>query len=156
MKTYVLLVILMTFLFLSSSQTYEQQSLIPLLQNWLSNKPLESLLSSIHFRYGDTIISIETLGYYHFIEFFIRKGAHFVIFGLVGLAFYRIFKNTRVAFFAALLCTLSCAIADEYHQALTGGRTSSLKDVLLDLSGGSIFILLVYYDNKHKKGFRKA
>lgn len=190
MKNHLLLGMLIVFLFVSSSQSYEQQSLIPFLQHWLSSRPFEELLMGVHLSYGGGVVSIETLGYYYFIEFFIRKGAHFVVFGLVGLAFYQVFSEERIrnrlheimyrkpalrrflrfllegstrigtwwtvrmpgiffvilekrrlAFIGALFCTLLCAMADEYHQSLTGGRTPSWHDVILDVSGGFVFIL---------------
>ena len=45
------LLIVLTMLFMSSGQTYEQQSLVPELEKWLPGKPLESLLATLEIPY---------------------------------------------------------------------------------------------------------
>lgn len=139
---YLLLVILLGFLFLSSSQTYEEQSLIENLEHWLPDKPMESSLESIQVSYGNGVISVESRGYYKFIEFFIRKGAHFVLFGLVGLTWFLLLSKWKPVrrFTASILLTFLCACFDEYHQSITGGRTPSFQDVRLDMAGAFFFI----------------
>lgn len=143
MKYLLILLLLLSFLFFSSSQTYEEQSLIGLLHYWLPNRPLESILSLIKIPYWGRIVSVEERGYYYFIEFCLRKGAHFVLFGLVGSAFYLLLQRFRFRVPLALCCTLICACADEYHQSLTGGRTPSWQDVLLDTTGACFFITII-------------
>lgn len=140
MKKLIFLLILMTILFFSSSQTYEQQSLIPIFEDFLAAKPLEDQLMKVEIPYWGRIISVEERGYYHFVEFVIRKSAHFFLFGLVALGFYAILSKIRYRFFLALLFTLVLAIADEYHQQLTGGRTPSWQDVFLDMCGALTFL----------------
>ncbi|QCR31878.1 VanZ family protein [Lysinibacillus sp. SGAir0095] len=142
---YLLLVLLLGFLFFSSSQTYEEQSLIENLEQWLPEKPLEGSLASIQIPYGNSIVSIEDRGYYRFIEFLIRKGAHFVLFGLVGLTWFLLlskFKPILLRFTISFLLTFLCACFDEYHQSITGGRTPSFHDVLLDMAGACFFIIV--------------
>jgi len=140
---YLLLIVLLGFLFFSSSQTYEEQSLIESLKQWLPSKPLENSLALLQIPYGHHFVSIEERGYYNFVEFLIRKGAHFVLFGIVGLTCFLLINKlilfVRIPF--ALLITLICACLDEYHQSITGGRTPTFLDVLLDVSGACFFIL---------------
>lgn len=56
-------------LFISSSMTYGQQTLIPLLQRLLARQPGRGLLSGIDFTYAGTRISIRHLGYFASLNF---------------------------------------------------------------------------------------
>jgi len=51
MKKPLVLLFLVIILFLSSGQTYEQQSLIPTLQEMLPDKPLEEQLAKLEIPY---------------------------------------------------------------------------------------------------------
>lgn len=142
MRKFLFLLIIIGVLFFSSGQTYEQQSIIPNLEEWLPSKPLEEQLSKLQIPYWGKIISVEERGYYPFVEFLLRKAAHFFIFGLLAIAVYIILPKIRYRTLIALFITLALAIGDEYHQSLTGGRTPSSKDVLLDMSGAFTFLLI--------------
>ena len=150
MKKLVLPSLIILFLLISSSQTYEEQSLTTTLQNLFPNKPFEAVLSNIPINYFGTVISIEGRGYYSFIEFIIRKGAHFFLFGLLAVGIYSILPFKKYRALMALLLTLGFAISDEYRQLLTGGRTPSYKDVLLDSMGALVFLSIIHF----KKTFR--
>ncbi|WP_303964771.1 VanZ family protein [Sporosarcina ureae] len=130
-------------LFVSSSQTYEQQSLIPTLENVLPNKPFEAALSALYIPYWDTTISIEGRGYYYFVEFLLRKGAHFVLFGLLAVGVFLSLPSRLPRFMIASIFTLLLACADELKQYLTGGRTATFRDVLLDMAGALTFLLIL-------------
>ena len=80
--------VMMGVLFYSSSQTYEQQSQIGLLSNLLKNEPFKAQLSGVSFIYAGSEVSIEKSGYFSFIEFFIRKGAHFGTYLILGSSFF--------------------------------------------------------------------
>lgn len=142
MKKLLFLIIIVGVLFISSSQTYEQQSIIPDLEEWLPGKPLENQLAKLQIPYWGKIISVEERGYYPFVEFLLRKAAHFFIFGLLAIAVYSVLPKKGYRTLFALLITLLLAIGDEYHQSLTGGRTPSSKDVLLDMSGAFTFLIV--------------
>ncbi|WP_339251496.1 VanZ family protein [Sporosarcina sp. FSL W8-0480] len=146
MKKIAAFLIIIGILFVSSGQTYEQQSLIPSLRKWLPNQPMYSLLEKLQIPYWGRIISIEERGYYHFVEFLLRKSAHFLIFGCLAVVIYWMLSKKAsgvLRFFLALLCTALLAGLDEYHQSLTGGRTPTMQDVILDLSGAFTFLLVV-------------
>lgn len=64
----------MAILFYSSSQTYEQQSQVGLLDNLLGNHPFEDQLKGISFNYAGSEVSIQAKGYAKFIEFLFAKG----------------------------------------------------------------------------------
>lgn len=155
-KTFILLVLLAA-LFVSSSQTYDQQSIIPMLQKWLPNKPLEGTLSMLNIPYWGINVSVEERGYYYFVEFLLRKSAHFFIFALIAAFIYGILPKKSSRFMIAALVTLLVAIGDEYHQSLTGGRTPSMQDILLDMSGAITALLLIQILSlfKNKKRRRK-
>lgn len=157
MKKIILFCLFLCFtvgLFISSAQTYEQQSLIPTLQQWLPGKPLESLLAHLEIPYWGRMISIEERGYYHFIEFLLRKSAHFFVFGALACVIYLLLPKHSFRKLTALFITLLFAAADEYHQSLTGGRTPTYQDVILDMSGAVIcllFLVVVMRFTVHKK-----
>ncbi|WP_125568328.1 VanZ family protein [Companilactobacillus insicii] len=149
-------------LFYSSSMTYKQQTSVPFLERTLgrSNKPFYDSLSKISFNYGGKTQSIDNDGYYHFLEFFIRKGAHFSIYFLLGLflclAIYKyLSKNKFLMFLIPWLSTTGLAAFDEFHQGLTGGRTPSVSDVILDsvgaLTGILILMLILWLVDLHVK-----
>lgn len=80
------------------------------------------------------------------LSFVVRKGAHmflyFVLTGLLLLALRTLIQHSggRAAA-AAALCALLAGL-DEYHQTFVPGRSGELRDVLVDLSGGCVFLLL--------------
>jgi VanZ family protein len=83
------------------------------------------------------------------IHHLIRKTGHFVGYGLVSLAFFWSWRMTlrlnrrgtrwQLRRRAALL-----ASADEFHQRFLPGRTSSIYDVGIDISGGATAQLLLF------------
>lgn len=145
MKKILIPVVLFGILFISSSQTYEQQSLGNLLPKLLPNQPLESWMSKIHINYFGTMISVHEDGYYFFIEFILRKSAHFLLFGLLAASLFIVLQKSRLNYILAFLLTCTIAIADEYHQSITGGRTASFHDVILDSCGAVFFLVLIYF-----------
>ena len=132
-------------LFMSSGQTYEQQSLVPELEKWLPGKPLESLLATLEVPYWGIKVSIAERGYYEFVEFLIRKGAHFFTFGLIAFVIYAVLPKWRFRKVTAASLTLLVAISDEVHQSLTAGRTASSQDVMLDMAGAVTVLLLLHF-----------
>ena len=140
--------VMMGVLFYSSSKTYEQQSQIGLLSNLLKNEPFKAQLSGVSFIYAGSEVSIEKSGYFSFIEFFIRKGAHFGTYLILGSSFFlglipRMKNFLLVAFFSWLSATGYAAL-DEFHQMLTGGRTPLFQDVILDSLGALTGVLMCW------------
>jgi len=85
------------------------------------------------------------------IHFLIRKSAHFCSYGFLGaLAFFSwratLPARQRWTFrwsILALLLAVTAAGLDEFHQSFIASRTSSLRDVLLDLVGAIFFQLTI-------------
>lgn len=151
MKKLIFLIAILIALFISSSQTYEEQSLIPQLREMLPNEPLEEPLSKLEIPYWGKTVSIEERGYYKFVEFLIRKGAHLLTFGALAAAIYWVLPKFRFRWITAFLITVACASLDEYHQSLTGGRTPTMQDVALDTAGAFIALTLIYLIRRLKR-----
>jgi VanZ family protein len=85
------------------------------------------------------------------IHFLIRKSTHFGSYGLLSaLAFFswRATLPARALWTfrwsaLALLLTVTAAGLDEFHQSFLPSRTSSLRDVFLDLAGAIFFQLVI-------------
>ncbi|EOT39578.1 VanZ family protein [Enterococcus columbae] len=148
-------VMMMAILFYSSSQTYEQQSQLSNLSHWLKNQPFKEFLSNIHFAYAGKVISIERLGYFSFVEFFIRKAAHFTTYFILGgslfLGLSARVKEWWIAAPFSVLAALGYAASDEFHQMLTGGRTPLFQDVMLDGAGALCAVVLIFIVKKIAK-----
>lgn len=150
-NAYLLIALLvMILLFISSSQTYNQQAEVqgPFLEKLLKSEPLKNQLQGIALNYAGKEISIAESGYFKFVEFFIRKAAHFLTYFVMGGSlFLGIRPKMRAAALPAMLAWLSAtgyAALDEFHQMLTGGRTPLFQDVVLDSVGAVTAIVLVY------------
>ena len=145
-------------LFFSSSQTYEEQSQVGLLSRLLSGEPFKESLSKISFMYGGSPVSIEASGYAKFVEFFIRKAAHFMSFFLLSGALFlglrpRL-KNLMLTGVVSWLSATGYAALDECHQMITGGRSPMFQDVILDSIGAVtavIICILVFTISANRK-----
>lgn len=133
-------------LYVSSSMTYKQQTSVPFLEHYLTTRPFEDSLSHISFEYAGKTISIQQVGYFKFVEFFIRKGAHFGTYFLLGMLLYlglmQFIKKYWFAGTVSLVLSAMYACFDEFHQYLTGDRTPLVQDVILDSCGALCGILL--------------
>jgi VanZ family protein len=100
----------------------------------------------IHATYGP--ISFQQFQTIHFL---VRKSAHFVSYGLLGVfAFYswRAMLPARPRWtlrwsILALALTLLAASMDEFHQTFVASRTGTPRDVLLDMTGALFFQVLI-------------
>lgn len=147
--------LIMAVLFYSSSQTYAQQSQIGLLKNVLKTEPFSQQLQTISFQYAGKEISLAASGYFSFVEFFIRKGAHFGMYFLMGgslfLGLVPRIKSLILTAIIAWLAATGYAGTDEFHQMLTGGRTPLFQDVMLDAAGAGTAIVLCLIVKAWKK-----
>lgn len=81
---------------------------------------------------------------------FVRKGAHFTIYlilGLLILSFISEFMTVDYkAVFLAIFLAFLYACSDEVHQLFVEGRSGQFSDVLLDTIGAIVgcFIFLIY------------
>ncbi len=115
-------------IFVFSSQTYEQQTLVPIMRRIIPGEPFSELLSQIQLKYWGMTISVETRGYYYFLEFLIRKFAHLLLFGCLAVALFSVIMLTKPrkvwpVILISFIGTGLFAMFDEFHQLQTGGRT---------------------------------
>jgi len=89
------------------------------------------------------------------VQFVIRKTAHVSEYAILSLLIFRaLVKTTRRArFTGAVLITLlvsgAFAASDEFHQSFVASRTSSVRDVLIDVTG-AILGMTIYGSFLHK------
>lgn len=80
-------------------------------------------------------------------DFAIKKLAHVVVYFVLGSLMYRSLKNTtpltgmRLVIWSIVLTGLYAA-SDEYHQSLVPGRGPNIRDVGIDIVGGSLAVYL--------------
>jgi VanZ family protein len=144
-----LAIMIMGMLFVSSSMTYTQQSQIGNLENLLRNRPFEQTLSGVNFGYAGSTVSIDHLDYFKFVEFFLRKAAHFFSYFFLGICWFMGLKNkfkSDYLLFAILsfLAAAGFGGLDEAHQMFTGGRSPLFQDVLLNATGALVGVTLVF------------
>ncbi|KRM00558.1 VanZ family protein [Liquorilactobacillus satsumensis] len=155
--TFLLLAFLiMLVLFISSAMTYQQQTTVPFLEKYLAGKPFNHFLNGFSFTYATEQVSIAKLGYFKFVEFFIRKAAHFTSYLFLGTFLYIGLKprlnSLALSIFISALTAIGYAAFDEFHQMLTGGRTPLFQDVALDGCGALVGILVlgIYWAQRQK------
>ena len=146
--------LIMFLLYGSSTMSYESQSLVSPLETLLAGRPLENFLSNIQFTYAGSEISIASRGYIPFVEFFIRKGAHFFSYFFIGffwvLGLRKRVKDKWLVLLLAALLSMGYASFDELRQIFHQGRTGLMEDVLLDTAGALVGILVSYLLLKKK------
>jgi VanZ family protein len=93
------------------------------------------------------------------LNFIVRKGAHFSIYGLLGIlialllsqyGFYGIKQFTYSVFSAFLY-----ACTDEFHQTFVKGRSGQLRDVGIDTAGAICAVAVLLLLTSLIKKFRK-
>jgi len=85
------------------------------------------------------------------LHFFVRKAAHFTVYGILSVFAFYSWRATLPApqrwtfrwSGLALAFTLVAAALDEFHQSFVPSRTSSLRDVMLDLAGALCFQIII-------------
>lgn len=145
--------IMMFLLYWSSSMSYENQSLTSPIETILANKPFEKFLLQFEFTYGGNIVSINESGYYSFIEFFIRKGAHFFSYFILGFFWFlglrKRVEGKWLVIILSVFLSVGYAAFDEFRQVFHPGRSGMMADIILDSVGASVGVLLaLLFDKK--------
>jgi len=90
------------------------------------------------------------------VQFVVRKMAHVSEYAVLALLIFRALVNTtrRARFAGAVLITLlisgAFAASDEFHQSFVPSRTSSVRDVMIDITG-AILGMTIYGSFVHKR-----
>ncbi|WP_194840799.1 VanZ family protein [Filobacillus milosensis] len=148
----------MGVIFSFSSQSSEDQEMEPFLSTYLPLEKIEPILSKIEFTYFHRLRSVEAMGLEPFVEFLIRKLAHFgVYFILAALIYWAVRKTLKSRQLYQILMTyflvVHFAILDELSQSFSAGRTPYYGDVAIDAFGGliglgSIYLILKFVKSK--------
>ena len=86
--------------------------------------------------------------FYKLANVIVRKGAHLFEYAMLGSFLYLLFKCFKQreynCWIYALFLVLLCATIDEFFQSFVG-RTSSVRDVLIDFSGAIIGLSVISF-----------
>ena len=88
-----------------------------------------------------------------------RKIAHFILFGLLGAAWYYYLRalgrfTPGFTSLGSLLFVFLYALIDEFHQTFIPGRSGQFSDILLDTAAGLVGIIIfgtIYYLSRSKQ-----
>lgn len=76
----------------------------------------------------------------------VRKSAHILIFGFLGILFYKVFRKYSIWY--AWFCTVLIAALDEWHQSFVPGRSALIQDVWLDSLAAFLFLISIAFFRK--------
>jgi hypothetical protein len=81
------------------------------------------------------------LPYFGAIDLLVKKGGHAIGYALLGLAYFHALPGRLSVPYRAVMALLMAvlfSLSDEFHQSFVEGRTSTLRDVLIDTGGASL------------------
>ena len=83
-------------------------------------------------------------------DFIIKKSAHLFVYAVLAILIYRSLKLTTHypqphLVLLTITLTILYAVTDEFHQSFTFGREPTLRDVFIDIIGGSVGLYLSLY-----------
>ena len=148
-----LLAIFTVGLVLLAVWNFRQESEYPQLQDgvWWSEAPngsgliAEKVLPKLDIRY-DGHEYRRDVNPFGLIEFLFRKGAHLFVYGVLAASAALALRQFRLRQPAvaglALTAVLIVATLDEWNQRYSQARTPAYQDVLVDLTGGAISLLV--------------
>lgn len=82
--------------------------------------------------------------------FVIRKGAHFTEYMILYLLVFnviRFYVKSKLGYIYSLMIVFGYACSDEFHQLFVDGRSGQFTDVLIDTSGGTFGMMVIYIKN---------
>jgi len=72
------------------------------------------------------------------VDFFFKKSAHFIEYGILSILIYRATKNLKLSIILSILY----AASDEFHQSFVPGREPRVRDVIIDAVGSVTGVLI--------------
>ena len=106
---------------------------------------------SVLWRIVHTIYAAISSNTFETIHFLVRKGAHFLTYGLLSVLAFFAWRATlpspqrwtlRWSVLAVIMVFIAGSI-DEFHQSFVASRTSTFRDVVLDTFGALCFQLVL-------------
>ena len=108
---------------------------------------LSSMQSDIIVNYINNFISTNS--------FLVRKLTHFLLFFLLEMLVYFSIRSIKYSFIFVSLY----AVLDEVHQYFVPGRSCELRDMIIDISGCVLAIIIIqlgrYFNDKRTKNNRE-
>jgi VanZ family protein len=74
-------------------------------------------------------------------DLLVKKGGHAIGYALLGLAYFHALPSRLSVPYRAVMALLMAvlfSLSDEFHQSFVEGRTSTLRDVLIDTGGATL------------------
>ena len=95
-----------------------------------------------------TLTQAEKLQMVSSLQFYVRKGAHFTIYGILGIfSFFSFITYDKIKTLIRIVLSLGVcllySISDEIHQNFVAGRSCEIRDVIIDFCGSLVFIFAV-------------
>jgi VanZ family protein len=112
---------------------------VPFILRWL---PALILMGAIFFF---SSLPASSLPYFGLWDVLVKKGGHMTGYAMLGLAYYfalPVSLKRSYRWVLALLMALLFSLSDEFHQSFVQGRTSSLVDVAIDMTGTVLALTL--------------
>ena len=87
----------------------------------------------------------------------IRKAAHFTEYAILAWLTIRGMRASpstavsRSRFVIAILLVAAVAVTDEFNQSFEASRTGSVYDVLLDILGGAVAVMVIYLIERRRQ-----
>ena len=96
-------------------------------------------------------------------DFVVKKAAHLFVYAVLSVLIYRSLKlttkfNKSYLLLFTIIITILYALTDEFHQSFTFGREPTVRDVLIDIAGGTAglsFFLRLYSPQLPQRHARK-
>jgi VanZ family protein len=157
---YLPLLVWLGVIYMFSSQTHDQQDIKPWLNKAIPLQKLMHVFGGIQIEYGGKDISIKADGASGFVEFFIRKGAHLIVYAILGILLYSFLHYVIRAraywkYLITILLSGIYATTDEFHQKFVQFRTPTLSDIVLDTLGAAlgagVYLLLAWLISSLRK-----
>lgn len=100
------------------------------------------------------ILNLDKLLTFDDFHSFVRKLAHFVIYGVLGIAVFNALFVSKEKKKGILIMTVIIvflyACSDEFHQLFITGRSGEIRDIIIDTVGGSLGALTYYLTWKNR------
>jgi VanZ family protein len=89
-------------------------------------------------------------------DFLVKKGGHAIGYAMLGLSYFYALPsrlNSGYRWALSLMMAVLFALSDEFHQSFVQGRTSSLRDVMIDGTSAAVTVAVaaIYSSNSRSK-----